>query len=61
MPDIEAKLFSDRQVGKDRHAPFLFFYFLVFVSKNYLTIGERGSVKSIFLIFEFSGSATKAL
>ena len=61
MPDIEAKLFFVRRVGKDRHASFLFFYFSYLDQKIYLTIGDRGSVKSIFLILEFSGNATKAL
>ena len=61
MPDIEAKLFFTRRVGKDRHASFLFFIFLNIKGENYFTIGECGSVKSILLIFEFSGSASKAL
>ena len=60
MPDIEAKLFFVGQVGKDRHA-FFIFLFLLFLVKIYSTIGDRGSVKSIFPILEFSFSATKAL
>ena len=61
MPDIWAKLFFVGHVGKDRHASFLFFYFSYFGWKFYFTIGERGSVKSIFPILEFSFSAIKAL
>ena len=55
------KVFFVGQVGKDRHASFLIFILTIFRTKIYFTIGERGSVKSIFFIFEFSGSTTKAL
>lgn len=54
------KVFFVGQVGKDRHASFLFFILNIFGTIIYFTIGERGSVKSILFIFEFSGRATKA-